>query len=286
MGVPRIALTLAAGLTVAIAVAGCQSESREAAGVDSPGQSTPPASSVPSTVISETPDTTPALSPREPDQANDTEIAEITLLASRVHLADHAYMRGQTFPKSGTTLVLSMLMGCDFGCTKTTFNFPNATGPLAQLSGTPGIPGSLTAQMTVEGEFPLGEPTDVYPGQVYFTAASHGSAVVYIQENGFTPLPFGDLIGEGILAFQTPQSHATPVNPLLGELRLFAPGSTIPTGFIPADGRKVESSTRLGYLLSDAKYPVAGGKVAVPLMEPISSFTWAIATEGLWPEPE
>lgn len=216
-------------------------------------------------------------------EASWSDLSEVVFQAGPTGLRGKTLMRGQIVPINQYWASLYSLIGCIYDCTDKTFSFPTAEGPLTKLSKTPGIEGELHALMTIDGTYASGRPADVYPGQVYFTAAGSGFLGNRLRENGFTEVPLGGLVEEGVVAFQTPKNWGVPKNPTIGELRLFPTGSPLPAGFIPADGRTVDAASDLGTLLTEYGYSASSGKVAVPSMKPLPPFSWAIASSGMFP---
>jgi len=194
-------------------------------------------------------------------------------------------MNGQTFPIGNNAYThLYSLIFCNFGCAPHEFSGPTADGPLSKLSGTPAVPGALTWQITTEGLYPMGKPDDVYAGEVLFTTAMYGGAANRFASSGFTPVDLGSLITHDIVAYKVPSTWPDPSYINLGELHLFLTSTPLPAGLTPADGHKVDLNSGLGWLLYYNGYPLDGHSLAVPRLENIGDFRWAIAETGAWPE--
>jgi hypothetical protein len=117
---------------------------------------------------------------------------------------------------------------------------------------------------------------------VYFTAARDGPTA-WLRELGFVEIPLGEMAGSGIRSFKVPASWPTPVEPFVGELRLFPLGAKLPAGFLPADGRTILRETLLGSVLDTARFPEVNGRFAIPKLAPVDAYQWAIAARDAPP---
>jgi hypothetical protein len=214
------------------------------------------------------------------DEATGFALASVNAFVGTFDLSAETTMRGQ-FRSQNRFLTLYSLVGCEYGCRGSEFALPVADGPLTRLpAGTDTVQWSLTDDSSF---WPPEEPTHVYPGQVYFTAVQGGTFTRSIKELGFTEIPLGEKVGPGIRSFKVPGSWPAPVNPYVGELRLFPLGAKLPAAFVPADGRVVAKDTELGRVLGFIKFPLANGRYVVPTLAPVDGYQWAIAARGFFP---
>jgi len=289
LGAALVVVTLAAG-----ALTACSGDSREAAAegsaapapagasvgasaapaAESVGASAAPAAASDAGVSSASP------APASAVQGNSGELPVAAIVAFAVvpNMNSLTAMRGQFMPMSQYAALFSVI-GCEFDCTADKFAVPTATGPWTQL---PSGPDKVIWGMAYRGEYAADRPSHVYPGEVYFTAAS-GITDIRLKEKGFTGLNFGAQLGDGIRSFLTPASWPVNDKPFIGSLHLFAPGAKAQPNLIPADGRTVPATSKLGELLANYGFPVQSGKVAVPTLAPVDGYTWSITSDGRYP---
>ena len=278
----RQAAPLSSGASSASAQPSSVAESQDATAADSSASAVSPASADPdsggsgedasATPIPEAETGLTSGSPAQPP------LASVNAFVGSRALFGEATMRGQ-FREISKFPAVYALIGCTFDCRTNAFALPVADGPLTRVASGPG---PVQWTLTEDSYYPGEKPTHVYPGQVYFTAAQ-GRYPDSLKQMGFVEIALGEMVGSGIRSFKVPASWQTPVNPYIGEIRLFPLGAKLPADFIPADGRTVSSATPLGNLLVSEGFPEVNGTVVLPKLAPVDAYQWAIAARGVFP---
>ena len=286
----RLALV---GVATAVLVSACASDStpNRSAAADVPVSSSPAVAPTiaasPETEESAETDDFGGTVP-EPAVGYDAELGSLSMFATSREMLGWMPADGRSLKISGSALPLFAVIGCEFGCTDGTkfFKIPHATGPLSSLGQTSENPGPLKWKLGfVRDNFPTDEgPLAAYPNQVFFTAAHDWRQQLdSLADLGFTRLDLGEQIGPGITAWQVPSTWPSPIDPIVGEARLFLTGTTLPNGWIPADGRVLPKNSQLGGLLNSSGF-VRDGEVRAPKLQDVGKFSWAIAQVGVYPQ--